>query len=135
MQNRETSVAERSIAYQADAILKSTLLPDFPLRGIAIGNGWIDPIQQYPGYVDFAYEKGLIKKGTPVSASSTGTISSEGKDMLRSELNLRAIQEADRAERALKTCQAEIDKWLDPATTPVNINNCGCFRALCARVS
>lgn len=38
------------------------------LKGIAIGNGWIDPKQQYPGYVDFAYEKGLIKKDTPVRA-------------------------------------------------------------------
>jgi hypothetical protein len=36
------------------------------LRGIAIGNGWIDPKTQYQGYVDFAYEKGLIKEGSKV---------------------------------------------------------------------
>jgi len=36
------------------------------LAGLAIGNGWIDPKQQYPGYVDFAYEKKLLTKGTPV---------------------------------------------------------------------
>jgi carboxypeptidase D len=40
------------------------------LQGIAIGNGWIDPKQQYPGYVDFAYEKGLIKHDTPVNATN-----------------------------------------------------------------
>jgi len=47
-------------------LIKTTSLPDFVLKGIAIGNGWIDPKQQYPGYVDFAYEKGLLKAGTPV---------------------------------------------------------------------
>lgn len=53
----------------ADAVLKSPLLPAFPLRGIAIGNGWIDPREQYQGYVDFAYSHKLIEKGTPVKAS------------------------------------------------------------------
>lgn len=31
---------------------------------MAIGNGWIDGRHQYPAYVDFALEKGLIKRGT-----------------------------------------------------------------------
>lgn len=39
------------------------------LAGIAIGNGWIDPLRQYPAYAEFAYEKKLIKKGTEVGAS------------------------------------------------------------------
>ena len=51
----------------ASAIINSTSTNEINLKGIAIGNGWIDPKQQYPGYVDFAYEKGLIKKDTPVS--------------------------------------------------------------------
>lgn len=51
----------------ADAILKSSLDPPVALQGLAIGNGWIDPREQYQGYVDFAYEKGLIKAGTVVS--------------------------------------------------------------------
>ena len=50
----------------ADALLKTTLLPDFSLKGIAIGNGWIDPKRQYRGYLEFGYEKGLIKPGTAV---------------------------------------------------------------------
>jgi carboxypeptidase D len=44
-------------------------MPGLALKGIAIGNGWIDPMQQYTGYADFAYEKGLIKPGTPVRTS------------------------------------------------------------------
>jgi carboxypeptidase D len=50
----------------ADALLRTSALPKLRLQGVAIGNGWIDPIHQYPGYVQFAYEKGLIKKGSPV---------------------------------------------------------------------
>jgi cathepsin A (carboxypeptidase C) len=30
------------------------------LKGIAIGNGWMDPHEQYPAYADFSYENGLI---------------------------------------------------------------------------
>lgn len=56
----------------ADALLKTQILDGFKLAGLAIGNGWIDPIRQYPGYADFAYEKGLIKKGSAVSARVIG---------------------------------------------------------------
>jgi len=30
------------------------------LKGLAIGNGWVDPYLQYPGYADFAYQNNLI---------------------------------------------------------------------------
>jgi len=29
-------------------------------KGIAIGNGWVDPYMQYPEYADFAYENDLV---------------------------------------------------------------------------
>ncbi|WVR08292.1 hypothetical protein IAU60_005341 [Kwoniella sp. DSM 27419] len=92
------SFAGQYIPYFANALLKTTILPNYPLRGIAIGNGWIDPIQQYPGYVDFAYEKGLIKPGTP---------------------------EAEKMDAALATCQAEMDKYTDLFKTPSSIDHCG----------
>jgi len=31
-------------------------------KGIAIGNGWVDPYNQYPAYAEFAYENNLISK-------------------------------------------------------------------------
>ncbi|CAE6396838.1 unnamed protein product [Rhizoctonia solani] len=55
------SFAGQYIPYIADALLK-TSSPSAPLRGIAIGNGWIDGRSQYPAYVDFAVDKGLIKR-------------------------------------------------------------------------
>ncbi|KAG8747077.1 Cell death protease [Ceratobasidium sp. 414] len=57
------SFAGQYIPYIADALLK-TSSSKAPLRGVAIGNGWIDGRSQYPAYVDFALEKGLIKRGT-----------------------------------------------------------------------
>ncbi|KAL7416128.1 Alpha/Beta hydrolase protein [Mrakia frigida] len=92
------SYAGQYIPYFADALLNTPHLPNFPLKGIAIGNGWIDPREQYPGYVDFAYEHGLVKAGTPQAADLTAT---------------------------LAVCQAEIDKHTDMATMPINMNNCG----------
>jgi len=29
-------------------------------KGLAIGNGWVDPYEQYPAYVEFAYSNSLI---------------------------------------------------------------------------
>lgn len=34
------------------------------LRGLLIGNGWVDPVQQYLAYLPFSYSKGLLTKGT-----------------------------------------------------------------------
>lgn len=51
--------------FVADGILKTTLLST-PLKGIAIGNGWIDGRAQYPAYYDYAIEAGLIKAGSAV---------------------------------------------------------------------
>ena len=48
----------------ADAILNSTL--NIPLRGIAIGNGWIDANNHYLSYLDYAVKVGLIEENTDV---------------------------------------------------------------------
>jgi carboxypeptidase C (cathepsin A) len=49
----------------ADAILNSTL--NIPLRGAAIGNGWIDPKVQYPAYLDYVTKTGLFEENSAVS--------------------------------------------------------------------
>ena len=33
---------------------------EMTFKGIAIGNGWVDPYNQYPAYAEFAYENDLI---------------------------------------------------------------------------
>ncbi|KAG8899253.1 Cell death protease, partial [Tulasnella sp. 408] len=59
------SFAGQYIPYIADAILKTTLL-SMPLKGLAIGNGWIDGRHQYPAYYDFALKSGIVKQGSQV---------------------------------------------------------------------
>ncbi|GBB91735.1 hypothetical protein RclHR1_01910019 [Rhizophagus clarus] len=58
------SFAGTYIPYIADGILKRNGgLPDnrkYNLRGLVIGNGWIDPITQYRSYYDFAIANNLL---------------------------------------------------------------------------
>ncbi|KIM46518.1 hypothetical protein M413DRAFT_24234 [Hebeloma cylindrosporum] len=56
------SFAGQWIPYYADAILNSTL--NIPLKGAAIGNGWMDSKVQYPAYIDYAVKTGLIEENS-----------------------------------------------------------------------
>jgi carboxypeptidase D len=35
-----------------------------PLKGVAIGNGWIDPRRQYSTYIDFVVKVGLLEENS-----------------------------------------------------------------------
>lgn len=85
------------LTISATNLLKTDQLPKLQFKGIAIGNGWIDPLRQYPAYAEFAYNKGLIKKGTDA---------------------------AKELEAVLEACNVEIAKYTDPLNTPININVC-----------
>lgn len=68
------SYAGQFIPYIADAIqARNNNITDeeteFRLKGLMIGNGWIDPRNQYPAYLPFAYETGLVKTGSAVAAT------------------------------------------------------------------
>ncbi|KAK7033536.1 Cell death protease [Paramarasmius palmivorus] len=56
------SYAGQYIPYFADAILNSNLRT--PLKGVAIGNGWIDAKRQYPSYFEFAVKMGILEENT-----------------------------------------------------------------------
>ncbi|KAL3459953.1 pheromone-processing carboxypeptidase kex1 [Aspergillus heterothallicus] len=40
--------------------------PAWNLRGLLIGNGWISPAEQYPAYLTYAYEEGLVEEGSKI---------------------------------------------------------------------
>ncbi|KAK3359035.1 Alpha/Beta hydrolase protein [Lasiosphaeria hispida] len=65
------SYAGQHIPYIAKAILARNKLPNtkhkWNLMGLLIGNGWISPKEQYEAYLQFAYEKGLVQKGTNIA--------------------------------------------------------------------
>ncbi|KAI1372921.1 Alpha/Beta hydrolase protein [Hypoxylon crocopeplum] len=65
------SFAGQHIPYIAKAILDRNKLPQtkvsWNLKGLLIGNGWIAPNEQYEAYLSFAYDKGLVAKGSDTS--------------------------------------------------------------------
>ncbi|KAF6762072.1 pheromone-processing carboxypeptidase KEX1 [Ephemerocybe angulata] len=56
------SFAGQWIPYFADAVLASNL--DVPLKGIAIGNGWMDAKRQYLSYLDYAVKMNLLEENS-----------------------------------------------------------------------
>ncbi|KAF8897867.1 Alpha/Beta hydrolase protein [Infundibulicybe gibba] len=56
------SFAGQYIPYFANALLNSNI--GIPLRGAAIGNGWIDPRRQYPSYIDYAVKVGMLEENS-----------------------------------------------------------------------
>lgn len=56
------SFAGQYIPYFADAVFNSDL--NLPLRGIAIGNGWIDSWTQYPSYLDYSVKHGILEENS-----------------------------------------------------------------------
>ncbi|KAF7595744.1 Cell death protease [Aspergillus hancockii] len=68
------SYAGQHIPYIAKAILDRNKNAGshnilWNLRGLLIGNGWISPADQYPSYLTFAYEEGLIKEDSRTAKS------------------------------------------------------------------
>lgn len=41
-----------------------------------MGNAWIDPAIQYPAYIDYSYQLGLITKGSAVANRAEATMTS-----------------------------------------------------------
>ncbi|KAH9045309.1 alpha/beta-hydrolase [Lactarius pseudohatsudake] len=86
------SFAGQYIPYFSDAVLNSDL--GVPLRGSAIGNGWIDARRQYPAYLDYAVKHGLVELGTA---------------------------QYDRGKKATDECVAHLS---DTKGEPVNVESC-----------
>lgn len=70
------SYAGQYIPYIADAIVRRNKeINDnqenskyIGLKGIMMGNAWVDPRSQYGAYRDYAYEKGLVQRGTATAS-------------------------------------------------------------------
>ncbi|KAK9450156.1 Alpha/Beta hydrolase protein [Limtongia smithiae] len=68
------SYAGMYIPYIADAILArnanatTTGAAAYPLKGIMLGNSWVDPVRQYLSYLPYAYSMNLLQGGTPAAA-------------------------------------------------------------------
>ncbi|KTW29863.1 hypothetical protein T552_01067 [Pneumocystis carinii B80] len=61
------SFSGQYVPYIADAILKRNEQDDkkkYNLKGILVGNGWIDPLTHYKSYLPFAVKNEVVKKGS-----------------------------------------------------------------------
>ncbi|KAK4104548.1 alpha/beta-hydrolase [Parathielavia hyrcaniae] len=65
------SYAGQHIPYIAKHILDRNKKPEtqhkWNLAGLLIGNGWISPPEQYEAYLQFAYQKNLVEKGSDIA--------------------------------------------------------------------
>ncbi|KZP21532.1 alpha beta-hydrolase [Athelia psychrophila] len=75
------SYAGQYIPYFADKILKSNL--NMPLRGVAIGNGWMDARRQYPAYLDYATKHGLLEENSNLYKAAKKRTDECNADMLK----------------------------------------------------
>ncbi|KAF3936640.1 hypothetical protein ABW19_dt0203395 [Dactylella cylindrospora] len=68
------SYAGQHIPYIAQAIIERNREKDqhWNVAGLLIGNGWIDPRSQYPSYLEFAYQEGLIQRDSDIAKQLEG---------------------------------------------------------------
>lgn len=64
------SYAGQHIPYIARAILarnQDATKSNWNLQGLLIGNGWTSPADQYPAYLEYSYQRGLVQKGSAIA--------------------------------------------------------------------
>jgi len=106
---------------EANGILNARNLPT-PLKGIAIGNGWIDPVTQYPAYVEFAVKEKLLTKGSKEYDQAVSALEGCEKAMNKTELTPH-----------IGACELLLGKTIDHLqTTSVSFN---CIYAAYAQLS
>ncbi|KAI8954212.1 Alpha/Beta hydrolase protein [Xylaria longipes] len=85
------SFAGQHIPYIARAILernkKTETSKRWNLQGLMIGNGWIAPNEQYEAYITFAYEKGIVEKGSELSSKLEGQLRTCRNDLALTNSN------------------------------------------------
>ncbi|KAI2623810.1 Alpha/Beta hydrolase protein [Xylaria nigripes] len=79
------SFAGQYIPYIARAMLDRNKRPDtrspWNLQGLMIGNGWMSPKEQYEAYLTFAFEKGIVEKGSDIAVKLQGQLRTCGNEL------------------------------------------------------
>ena len=95
------SYAGQYIPYIADALLQSTLIST-PLKGLLIGNGWISPRDQYPAYLDYVLDRGLVERDSKGHKDIAASVEACGQEMAQ----LRAKDPSEKGTILVGTCEA-----------------------------
>ena len=85
------------------------------LKGMLIGNGWIAPEEQYKAYLTYAYDKGLVERGSEIA----GRLESQQAICLKSISELRGKLKVDiqQCEQILQNILKETTKHLPGGKT------------------
>ncbi|OBZ70493.1 Pheromone-processing carboxypeptidase KEX1 [Grifola frondosa] len=108
------SFAGQYIPYFADALLSSNL--NVPLRGAAIGNGWIDARRQYPSYLDYAVKHGLVEENSEVTPFTMYN------SIIRMLIPFLPTKDWKRGKEFTDTCMQEMARYSE--TEPVKVDVC-----------
>ncbi|KAI5855013.1 alpha/beta-hydrolase [Durotheca rogersii] len=115
------SFAGQHIPYIAKAILERNKRPQtqvpWNLKGLLIGNGWIAPTEQYEAYLSFAYDKGLVAKGS----QKAGPIDAQYRQC-RKELSLASMDHVSNSE-----CERVLQEILRVTQTKNSKGESECF--------
>ena len=93
-----------------NAILSSNL--GISLKGLAIGNGWIDGRHQYPAYLDYAVKHGIIEENSDVRLFS----------MVHDKVSEIVLQLWKSVKQETDDCVAALDQITN--SVPVQISKC-----------
>ncbi|KAL6309774.1 alpha/beta-hydrolase [Sparassis latifolia] len=111
------SYAGQYIPYFADAVLRSSL--KIPLRGAAIGNGWIDGRHQYPAYLDYAVKHNLVELNS--EDWKRGKTMTEQCMLLYNDISGLEPVKIDGCERVMGTVVRGRDRMVDGQMKCTNI--------------
>ncbi|KAF9567426.1 pheromone-processing carboxypeptidase KEX1 [Agrocybe pediades] len=125
------SFAGQWIPYFADAILDSKTL-HVPLKGIAIGNGWIDSKAQYSSYLEYALKTGLVEENdkkwkeakheTDKCLAKTEHLKENPMSIKECSGILRALMESDKVVKENKMCVNIYDIRLEDTAPACGMN-------------
>ncbi|PLW11484.1 hypothetical protein PCANC_03686 [Puccinia coronata f. sp. avenae] len=115
------SFAGQYIPYFAQAIFDTAALST-PLMGLMMGNPWLDPKVQYLSYLDFAYERGMIVKGTS-SATEAEKSFQKCESALKKPAESKQIivQSCENALQAILDAGAQVINGTKMTPVPYNI--------------
>lgn len=87
------------------------------LKGMVIGNGWISPLDQYPAYLEYAYEKGLLTRDGEIAKQLEA----------KQAVCLQTLEAGGKDHVDVAPCEKVLQELLRLTRTPGNNGKDDCF--------
>jgi len=106
---------------QADAILNTTL--NVPLKGLAIGNPWMDSKRQYPAYLDYAVKTGLVEEKSDAYKAVKAVVDECNTAMSHTEKNPMTVEECKGVIRSVMKVRESEYVFLFRLSVPLGLSD------------